>query len=318
MDRRTLLSLPLAAGMAALGTGVRAAGQPAARRRPLKIDLYGRHLLWLRAPVEVARVARDAGYDGVDINVRPGTQGHVAPERVAQDLPPFVAAVRAEGIEVSSITPPIADADSPYAEDILATAASLGIRHYWWGTYRYQTGMPVQAQLDALKPRVAKLAALNARHGMTAMYHTYAGNAVGTPIWDLLSILKDHDPAAVGFHYDVGHMVREGANGLWATNLRAAGRYVTGVSVKDFVWVKGADGKWRTDWVPLGDGLVPLETMAAILQEIGFAGPIENQPEYDDGMGGKTELTIPRERFLAAMRHDHNVLRKALAGAGLV
>jgi L-ribulose-5-phosphate 3-epimerase len=319
LDRRGFLAHTLAAGALALGSGPVAAGQaPGAPRRPLKIDIYGRHLLWATTPEAVAAAARDAGYDGVDLNVRPGGQGHVTPERVKQDLPAFVAGVRAHGIEVSSITPPIADADSPFAEDILATAAGLGIRHYWWGTYRYQAGTPIQAQLDALKPRIAKLAALTAKHGMTAMYHTYAGNAVGTPVWDLLSILKDHDPAVLGFHYDVGHMVREGANGLWATNLRAAGRYVTGVSVKDFVWTRTAEGRWRTDWAPLGEGLVPLDQMAAILKEIGFSGPIENQPEYDDGLGGKTALTIPRERFIAAIRRDQDVLRKALAGAGLL
>ena len=128
---------------------------------------------------------------------------------------------------------------------------------------------------------MAKLAALNAKHQMTAMYHTYAGNAVGTPVWDLLSILKDHDPAVLGFHYDVGHMVREGANGLWATNLRAAGplrhrRVGEGLRLD----ARHADGRWRTDWAPLGEGLVPLDEMAAILKEIGFSGPIENQPEY--------------------------------------
>ena len=138
----------------------------------------------------MAAAAREAGYDGVDLNVRPGGQGHVTPERVKQDLAPFVAAVRKAGIEVSAITPPIADADSPFAEDILAAASAIGITHYWWGTYRYENGKPIQAQLDALKPRVAKLAALNAKYKMTAMYHTYAGNAVGTPVWDLLSILE--------------------------------------------------------------------------------------------------------------------------------
>jgi hypothetical protein len=58
--------------------------------------------------------------------------------------------------------------------------------------------------------------------------------------------------------------------------------------------------------------------MAAILKEIDFAGPIENQPEYPDGLGGQTTLSIPRERFIAAMRRDQDVLRKALAGAGLL
>jgi sugar phosphate isomerase/epimerase len=57
---------------------------------------------------------------------------------------------------------------------------------------------------------------------MTAMYHTYAGNAVGTPVWDLLSILKDHDPAVLGFHYDVGHMVREDANAGAPSGRRSA------------------------------------------------------------------------------------------------
>ena len=320
--RRFLQSCAAAAGVIA---AARVEAMPSARqasaptaRRPLKIDIYGRHLLWLKTPEEVAAAAKEAGYDGVDLNVRPGGQGHVTPERVKQDLPPFVAGLRKHGVEISAITPPIADADSPFAEDILATASSLGITHYWWGTYRYEPGKPILAQLEALKPRVAKLAALNAKHKMTAMYHTYAGNAVGTPIWDLLSILKDHDPAHLGFHYDVGHMVREGANGLWATNLRAAGRYVTGVSVKDFVWTKAADGRWRTDWAPLGEGLVPLDQLAAILKEIDFSGPIENQPEYHDGMGGRTVLDVPRERFIAAITRDQEILRKALAGAGLV
>jgi len=239
MNRRTILQSTLAlAGVADAGRAsrvVHGAQVPAPSLFTPRLDLYGRHLLWLRDPAAVAAAVREAGYDGLDINIRPGAQGHVAPERVREELPPFVQAVRAGGVEVSSITPPIQDADSPHAEAILGTAASLGIRHYWWGTWRYTTTQPVADQLEALRPRVARLAALNERYGMTAMYHTYAGNAVGTPIWDLLSLLKAHDPRQVGFHFDVGHMVREGANGLWALNLRAAGRYVTGVSFKDIV-----------------------------------------------------------------------------------
>jgi sugar phosphate isomerase/epimerase len=291
---------------------------PPRTTKKLKIDIYGRHLLWLKSAGEVAAAALQMGYDGVDVNVRANGQGHVLPERVEQDLPPFVATIRKHGLEVSAITPSIADVETPYAEQILRTASGLGIRHYWWGTFRYVTGKPIMQQLDELKPRVAKLAALNKKYGMTAMYHTYAGNAVGTPIWDFLSVLKEFDPAQVGFHYDLGHMTREGANGLWATNLRAAGAYVTGVSVKDFIWVKGADGRWRTDWVPLGEGLVQLDQFAAILKEINFSGPLENQPEYPDGAGGETELKIPRDRVLNALKKDQVVLRKALVGAGLL
>jgi sugar phosphate isomerase/epimerase len=322
MNRRTFLQSTLAvAGVTGPGLALRVvdAAQPATSSTfTPRLDLYGRHLLWLRDPAAVAAAVREAGYDGLDINIRPGVQGHVAPERVREDLPPFVRAVRAGGVEVSSITPPIQDADSPHAEAILATAASLGIRHYWWGTWRYTPTQPVADQLEALRPRVARLAALNERYGMTAMYHTYAGNAVGTPIWDLLSLLKEHDPRRVGFHFDVGHMVREGANGLWALNLKAAGRYVTGVSFKDFVWRQAADGRWRTEWCPLGEGLVRLDECAALLKEIGFRGPIENQPEYPAGMGGQATLTLPRDQVMAAFRKDQQVLRAALVKAGVL
>ena len=323
MNRRDFLLSSVGAGVVA--TRAYSQTTPAPQRAPgaaapkkLKIDIYGRHLLWLKTADEVAVAAKETGYDGVDLNVRPSGQGHVTPERVKQDLPPFVATIRKHGLEVSSITPPIANADSPYAEDILATASSIGIHHYWWGTFRYVAGTPILQQLEEVKPRVAKLAALNAKYKMTAMYHTYAGNAIGTPIWDLLSILKDFDPAQVGFHFDVGHMTREGANGLWATNLRAAGRYVTGVSVKDYTWVKGNDGRWRNEACPLGEGLVQLNEMAAILKEINFQGPLENQPEYPDGVGGQTQIKIPREQVLTALKKDQVILRAALATAGLV
>ena len=298
--------------------GVGALRVPAQSTGKLKIDIYGHNLLWLKSAEQVATAATQMGYEGVDVNVRANGQGHVLPERVAQDLPPFVTGIRKHGLEVSTITPSVTDADSQYAEDILRTASELGVRHYVWGAFRYANGKPIMQQLEDLKPRVAKLAALNKKYGMTAMYHTYAGNAVGAPIWDFLSVLKEFDPAFVGFHYDVGHMTREGANGLWATNLRVAGAYVKGVSVKDFVWVKGNDGRWRTEWVPLGEGLLQLDQFAAILKEINFSGPIENQPEYPDGVGGETQIKIPPERVLSALKKDQEVLRKSFSKAGLV
>lgn len=202
---------------------------------PLKIDAYSRHLQWLRSPDDVAQAVIDMGFTGLDITVRP-YPGHVDPTKVAQDLPPFVNGIRKRGIAVTTITCPITDADSPNAEEILATASSLGISHYWWGTFRYDTTKPVMEQLDALKPRVEKLEALNRKYKMKAMYHTYEGDmTVGAAIWDFLYVLKNFDPAYVSFHYDVGHMTVAGGGNTWPLNLRAAGPYIGGVSAKDYV-----------------------------------------------------------------------------------
>jgi sugar phosphate isomerase/epimerase len=230
MDRRQLLRMVPAAAAA-----LQAARAQAPAVKKLKIDAYSRHLQWIRSADEVAEAVVEMGFQGVDLTVRP-YPGHVDPEKVATDLPPFVNTIRKHGLQVVTMTCPITDADSPNAENMLRAASSLGLTHYWWGTFRYELGKPIASQLDALKPRVEKLAKLNAKYKMKAMYHTYSGNGtVGAAIWDFLEVLRNFDPAHVSFHYDIGHMTNAGGNGTWALNLRAAGPYIGGLSAKDSV-----------------------------------------------------------------------------------
>jgi sugar phosphate isomerase/epimerase len=280
-----------------------------------KVDIYSRHLQWLRKPDEVAEAVLEMGYSGVDLTVRP-YPGHVDPARVKSDLPPFVKAIRSHGVEVRMITCPITDADSPYAEDMIQTMSELGIKRYWWGIFHYAPSKPVMEQLDALKPRVAKLAALNARYGVAAMYHLYAGSTeVGGPLWDMLYVLKDFDPAQVGFHYDSAHMTSAGDLGTWRTSLRVAAPYVLGLSLKDSLIVKLPDGRWTAKYVPLGEGEAELPDLISILREIKFAGPIEIQAEYENGgaQDAADKLTWPRKRVLENMARDLRVYRRALA-----
>ena len=284
-----------------------------------KVDIYSRHLQWLRSPDDVAKAAIEMGYDGVDITVRP-YPGHIEPARVKQDLPPFVQAIRKHGLLVRMITCPITDADSPHAEEMLQAASELDVRNYWWGTFHYAPGVPIQRQLDALKPRVAKLAALNAKYGMTALYHLYAGSTeIGGPMWDMLSVLKDFDPQQVALHYDLAHMTSAGDLGTWRASLRAAGPYIKGMSVKDSLVVKTPDGRWTPRYVPQGEGEVELRELFPILREINFAGPIEMQPEYENGgaQDAADKLTWPRKRVLDNMARDLKVYRAALAAPPL-
>ena len=327
MNRRRFIESSAGAVLAARA---RANAQPGPAAKPLKVDIFSRHLQWLRTADEVAEAVHEMGFDGVDITVRP-YPGHVDPTKVAQDLPPFVNIIRKAGLQVREITCPIADADSPNAESILQTASSLGITHYWWGNFRYTQGQPILKQLDALKPRVAKLAALNAKYKMTAMYHTNEGStSVGAAIWDLLYVLRDFDPAQVGFHFDFGHMTLGGGNGTWALNLRAAGPYVAGVAVKDAVMEAsaGATGRggigmptgWRIRQVPLGEGLDNLPALGTVLAEIGFTGPLEIQAEYPNGgaESAQDKLTLPREQVLGALKRDLAVLRTAFHPSGIL
>src|SRR6476620_4106677 len=152
----------------------------------LKLAVFSKHLQWAKWD-EMAAVAAECGFDGVDLSVRAG--GHVLPERVTEDLPLAFEAVRRAGLEMPMITAGIVDVKSPHAETILKTASSLGIRNYRWGGFKYDNNQPIPQQLDALRPRVKELADLNKRYGVTAMYHTHSWMQVGPPIFDLWLIL---------------------------------------------------------------------------------------------------------------------------------
>jgi sugar phosphate isomerase/epimerase len=301
MDHARFSRRALLAGAAAL------TARPAVAGTKLKVAIFSKHLQFVQGP-ELAKAAAELGFDAVDITVRKG--GHVAPERVRQDLPPLVAAIRERGLDVPMVTTDILDAATPFAEDIVGTAAELGIRHYRFGGFKYAAGQPYPAQLDALRPRLAGLAALNAKYQSCAMYHTHSGvGLVGASIWDLYLVMRDLDPRHIGVNFDVAHATIEGAVGGWINSFRITGPHLRGIAVKDYVWAKDAKGQWKEQWVPLGEGMVHWPEFWSMVAEAGFSGPLQVHFEY--------KLPASREGIYAAMRQDLATLRGQLAKAGL-
>ncbi len=251
MDRRDFIGLTGAAiAAASLPRQGLAQGEMSAPPAPgkLRLDAYSRTLHWLRTPAEVAEACHQIGNASIDLTVRPGS-GHVDPAKVATDLPAFVKGLQAGGIEVSMIAPNITEADDQYAEATLDAASSLGIHHYWWGTFRYDETKPYWPQLDALKPKVEKIAKLNEKYGMKGMAHPRDGAAsVSGVFFDLLYVLKDFDPHWVSFQYDTHHLLQAFDSG-WVEQLRLGTPYIGGFVWKDVMIELASspnpDDEWR-------------------------------------------------------------------------
>jgi sugar phosphate isomerase/epimerase len=279
---------------------------PASPTNKLKVAIFSKHLQFVQGE-ELARTAAELGFDAVDITVRKG--GHIEPERTRQELPGLVANIRKHGLEVPMITTDIADTTTPFTEDILRTMAELGIRYYRWGGFKYDGKTPIIAQLEALRPGVAKLAALNERYRACAMYHTHSGvNLVGASFWDLHTLLEGVDPNAAGVNFDIGHATVEGGLGGWINNFRVTSDHLRGIAVKDFVWGKDAKGSWQPEWKPLGEGMVRFPEFFRMVAATGFNGPLQMHFEYE--MGGPAETK-------AFIKRDLATLRGYLAQAGL-
>lgn len=352
MNRRDLLRLGTATLTAAALSNVsptqtvpppQGAPTPAGQ---FSLDVYSRSLQWLRTPQEVAQAVIDTGAQSIDLTVMP-YPGHVDPAKAKTDLPPFVKTLKSGGVKVSAITCPITDAASPGAEEIIGTASSLGVRHYSWSGFQYQEHQPYQAQLDALKPRVARLCKLNEKYGVKALYQPRQGE-IGSVFFDFLDVLRNFDPRFVSFRYDTGALLQATPQ-YTALQLRLGASYIGGLALNDAVvklelpaWNDGAfagspkdlvgasmgsgdnvgtDGgdplaiggggrplPYHFYEVPAGTGMVDFALIGQVLKEINFSGPAECQDDWPLGGAEKGNLTTTMPRLEVLSQIKHSRL----------
>lgn len=317
-EKFTRRSFLQSAAVAAAGLGAGTGGLPAQEKPsgPLKICVFSKHLQFLDWQ-GLAGTAAEIGFDGIDLTVRAG--GHVVPERVEEDLPKAAEIIRRAGLALPMATAGIVDTRSPHVESMLKTFGALGITRYRWGGFQWIDSKPMPDRLEELKQEAARLAEMNARYGVCAMYHNHSGMEVGASIWDLWYILKDLDHARLGVNYDSAHGTIEGGLGGWIASLRLVSPLLKGIAVKDFRWTRNAAGEWKAEWVPLGEGMVNFKRFLAMVREAGFAGPVQMHFEFPLGgaeSGGRS-ITIDKSQVIAAMRRDLNKLRGWLREAGL-
>ena len=108
------------------------------------------------------------GFQGIEATIR--DRGQVLPEQATEELPKLVEALRRCQLDVTIMASSIQRVDQPLTEQLLRTAASLGIRRYRMAYYRYDLDRPIMPQLEALRPVVRELAALNKELGIAAVY----------------------------------------------------------------------------------------------------------------------------------------------------
>lgn len=274
---------------------------PAKPEDKLDIHLFSKHLQFLDYD-EMAERLQEMGFAGADLTVRP--DGHMLPEHVEEDLPRAVAALRERGLQAIMMTTAVTDADDPLNRRVLKTAADLGIRHYRTGWLRYPDDRSIPEAMASFRPRMAKLAALNAELGLHGGYQNHSGPYVGAAIWEIWELLADADPAGMGCQYDIRHATVEG--GLsWPTGLRLIAPRIDTIILKDFRWEEH-DGTWRPVNTPLGEGMVDFGAYFKQLKQYGIQTPVSLHLEYDLGgaQQGRKDITMPAERIYSFMKKD--------------
>jgi L-ribulose-5-phosphate 3-epimerase len=273
----------------------------------LNVHIFSKHLQFLDY-TRLAQAAAEMGFDGIDLSVRPN--GHVEPERVEEDLPKAVEAMKKAGLSPLLMTTAVEDASNPVDKKLLETAAKLGFKYYRMNWYPYPENKSIPDALDALAIRVKHLGELNKKLNITGAYQNHAGTLVGSSVWEIWELLEDADPHYMGAEYDIRHAMVEGFSS-WPNGLRLLQPKIKVVTLKDFKWQE-KDGKWSVLDVPVGEGLIDFKNYFRLLKQYKLNGPVTLHIEHPLGGSeqGNRQITMDEKDVLRAIKKDLDKIRE--------
>ena len=273
----------------------------------LKFHLFSKHVQFLGYEEMSERIA-EAGYDGVDLTVRKG--GHVEPERVEQDLPRAVKAIRQSGLDSIVMATNVNDASSTLNQRVLQVAADQGISHYRMEYYSYLPDKSIPESIAHARKKMEELGELNHKLGIIGCYQNHAGTRMGSSPWELYSMLEDTDEKGIGVQYDIRHaMVDGGLN--WTKGLELVKPRIHSFVIKDFKWSE-KEGKWSPENVPFDEGMVDWAAYFKIMKSYHLDVPVSVHMEYSLGGAehGRKEIAVDPRVVYDAMKRDLDLARR--------
>jgi len=273
----------------------------------IEVSIFSKHLQFLDYN-EMAAVAAEIGFDGLDLTVRP--KGHVLPTRVSHDLPDAVVAMKKYGLKAKMLTTNIWDINEATHRKVLEVSSSLSFSHYRTGWLIYPEEKLITESQDVYAKQAKQLELFSKDLGLIGCYQNHAGNHVGSPIWDLPIIFSESNNTNIGCQYDIRHAVVEGGSS-WELGLRRIAPFIKSIVIKDFKWGY-KEGKWQPINTPLGEGMVDFNRYFSLLKKYKINVPISLHLEYDLGGAehGATEITCDKKEVFAKMKKDLSFIRE--------
>jgi L-ribulose-5-phosphate 3-epimerase len=260
---------------------------------------------------EACRGAKAAGFDGLDLTVRPG--GHVLPENVKQGLPEAYEIADQEHFAIPMISTGINAADSPHAQEIIEIA-HFSISAFKLGYWRYEPFGTIRKQFDEARRKLEGIVRITDRYHLKPCIHVHSGPLLSnTPL--IYELLKDYSPDQVGAYVDTMHMVLEGGKSGWEITLDLVAPWISLVAVKNFViqpTKRDEFGQQRYEHkiCPVADGIAPIPQFFQRLKQVGYDGIVSFSSEY---RGGDTWQKLKTPEILRQSALDLQHVKSVIA-----
>lgn len=282
MNRRDFLRSFIAAGV--MPTVQNAMANGLTRQRP-EYHAFSRVFQFLKDPYMAADFLKSCGYDGVEWTVRAG--GFLDPMMAtAERMKALKFAADTAGIKADNIVVDYLRGDDSGAECVIMLAADAGFKSFRGDYFKYDRTKTNQENFDAFRSGFDSLEKLARKSGLKACYqnHSTYNKAVplfGSLVWDLASIVKNHDPKYIGIQYDPMHVRAEGGPS-WDHTLGAIAPWIDIVCLKDFHFALDESGKdWKRELVPAGRGIVDFAEVKRLMELEGVRSRYTVHYDYD-------------------------------------
>ena len=204
MDRKEFIGGVLSAAfLPTTSAGARIGDKP-------EYHAFSRVFQFLKDPYRAADFLKSCGYDGVEWTVR--KTGFLEPEKATvESMRTLRDAAHKAGIKAENIVVDFLRGDDPGAEALVMAAKEAGFRSFRGAYFRYDRAKTNRQNFDAFRSGFDSLETLARKSGLKACYqnHSTYNKAVplfGSLVWDLASVVKEHDPEYIGIQYDPMHV----------------------------------------------------------------------------------------------------------------
>ena len=228
-------------------------------------------------PEKVVEEVKAHGYRGLewvlgypDARYAEGREWHIDTRTLEQDADRVSALCRDAGLEIPSVGTRVSMTDEANARRQLEAAARLGapmIRMKGFHLTDEDRYADIVRHATACCRQVEAWAREAGVRALLELHHGYIWSSASA----VIRFIGDRDPAHVGVIFDPGNMVLEGRE-PWRFAVELLGPFLAHVHVKNAIFVRDDEGRWRPDWVGLGEGLVDWAEVISVLRGVGYTG----------------------------------------------
>jgi sugar phosphate isomerase/epimerase len=275
---------------------------------------------------QVAEIAGDLGFGGIDLLIR---QGYQVEPTGAADVRDALRRLARHGLAVPVLTTDIVE-HNPVTEALLEAAATAGVRLVRLGYWQYDGSVRYQTALDRARRDLEAIVVTAERYGVRPVIQLHGGTIHSSGSLTA-ALMAGYEPAVLGSYPDPGNQVVQDGREDWKITFDILQSSVSLVGVKNGGWSPGAydhrgQRQWVSDWLGIADGMVPWDQVLQYLVQHHPDVPLSFHSHYEVPLAQALDHTRVDlryvKRIVADLQSDvsatQNSLPNALAASPLV